>query len=78
MKVMQRIERMLRAIDVAIALAKFIVFLVAALMGFVVVAVALVAYLTREQWAEPACRWARDTSGRWAMTPWTSVDKTAG
>jgi hypothetical protein len=75
---MKRIECMLRAIDAAIALAKFIVVLLAALVGFAVVAAALVAYLKREQWTKPAYRWARDTSGRWSVTPWTSADNTAG
>jgi hypothetical protein len=41
------------------------------------VAAGLLAYLKREQWTKPAYRWARDTSGRWRMTPWTPADTTA-
>ncbi|MGZ4199850.1 MAG: hypothetical protein ACXVP1_06650 [Thermoleophilia bacterium] len=78
MGVMKRIEQVLRAIDVAIALAKVVVAVMAAFVGFAVVAVTLAAYLKREQWTKPAYRWARDTSGRWNRTPWTSPDSNAG
>ena len=76
MKLIQRIDRLMRAFDAAIIVLKFIVALFAALVGFSVVA-AVAAYLKREQWAKPAYRWARDTSGRWGATPWTSTDKVA-
>ena len=77
MSAMKRIERVLRAIHVAIALTKVVVGLVAAFAGFAVVAAALTAYLKREQWTKPACRWVRDASGRWNMTPWTPRDTDA-
>ena len=62
------------AIVALIAIVKLTVVLLAALLGSTVVA-ALLAYLKREQWTKPACRWARDTSGRWSATPWTPADK---
>ena len=68
------IRALLRAIDVAIAVVKVMVALFAALLGFVVVAAALLAYLKREQWTKPAYRWARDASGRWNITPWVPAD----
>jgi hypothetical protein len=76
MKLVQRIDRLVRAINGAITVLKFIVALFAALVGFSVV-VAVAAYLKREQWTKPAYRWARDTSGRWSVTPWTPADKVA-
>jgi hypothetical protein len=30
------------------------------------------AYWKREQWTMPAYRWAKDRSGQWRMTPWSS------
>jgi hypothetical protein len=33
---------------------------------------AIVAYVKREDWTLPAFRWARDRTGRWSMTPWSS------
>ena len=68
---------MVGAIIALIAVVKLTVVLLAALVGFTVVA-ALLAYLKREQWTKPAYRWARDTSGRWNATPWTPADKSAG
>ena len=61
---------MVGAIIAVIAVVKITVVLLAAVLGFTVVA-GVVAYLRREQWTKPAYRWARDTSGRWSMTPWT-------
>ena len=77
MKLMKRIDRLMRAIDAAITVVKFMVALFAALLGFSVVAAGLLAYVKREQWTKPAYRWARDTSGRWSATPWTPADKIA-
>jgi hypothetical protein len=81
MKLVRRIDctirAVLRAIDVTIAVMKVLVALFAALLGFIVVAAALLAYLKREQWTKPAYRWARGTSGRWNITPWTPTDSTA-
>jgi hypothetical protein len=74
MRFVKWIDRILRAIDAAIAVVRFILILLAALAGFVVVAAGVVAYLKREQWTKPAYRWARDRSGRWSMTPWTPAD----
>ena len=77
MRLMRRISctmrLMVRAIDVTVAVVKVLVALFAALAGFSVVA-AIVAYLMREEWTKPAYRWARDTSGRWNVTPWTPTD----
>lgn len=33
---------------------------------------AVVAYIKREEWTLPAFRWARDRTGRWSVTPWSS------
>ena len=66
---------LLKAIAVISAIVKITVVLVAALAGFVTVAAGLLAYLKREEWIKPAYRWARDTSGRWSVTPWTSADR---
>jgi hypothetical protein len=71
MKLMQRIERVMKLIDTAFAIAKVVVALSAALVGFTAV-VAVVAYVKREQWTRPAYTWARSASGRWSVTPWTS------
>lgn len=71
------IRALLGAIDAAIAVVKVVVVVFAALAGFVVVAVGMMAYLKREQWTKPAYRWARDQSGRWNMTPWTPADSGA-
>jgi UDP-N-acetylmuramyl pentapeptide phosphotransferase/UDP-N-acetylglucosamine-1-phosphate transferase len=71
------VSLLLGAIVAAIAVVKFTVVLLAAIAGLVVVAAALVAYLKREQWTKPAYRWARDTSGRRSVTPWTPADKGA-
>ena len=76
MKLMKRIDRLMRAIDAAITVVKFMGALFAALVGFSVVA-GLLAYVKREQWTKPAYRWARDTSGRWSATPWTPAEKIA-
>jgi hypothetical protein len=65
------LSALLGAIGATIAVVKFAVVALAALAGFAVVAAGLLAYLKREQWTKPAYRWARDTSGRWSMTPWT-------
>ena len=72
-----RVSPLLGALVAVVAVVKFTVVLLAAVVGFVVVAAGLLAYLKREQWAKPAYRWARDTSGRWRMTPWTPADTTA-
>jgi hypothetical protein len=71
------VTMLLGPIVAVIAVVKFIGVLLAAFVGFVAVGAALIAYLKREQWTKPAYRWARDTSGRWNMTPWTPTDKTA-
>jgi hypothetical protein len=68
---------LLGAIAALVAVVKITVVLLAALLGFVVVVAALLAYLKREQWTKPAYRWVRDTSGRWSATPWTPTDRTA-
>jgi hypothetical protein len=68
------VSLLLRAIAVISAIAKVAVVLLAALAGFVTVAAGLLAYLKREEWTKPAYRWARDTSGRWSVTPWTPTD----
>jgi hypothetical protein len=77
MRFMRRIvctmRLLVRAVDATIAVVKVLVALLAALVGLSVVA-AIVAYLKREQWTKPAYRWARDTSGRWNVTPWTPSD----
>ncbi len=77
MKLMKRIDCLLRAVEAAITTVKVTVVLLGALAGFVVVAAGLLAYLKREQWTKPAYRWARDQSGRWSATPWAPTDKTA-
>ena len=71
------VNALLEAIAAVVAVAKLTVVLLAALVGFVVVAAGLLAYLKREEWTKPACRWVRDTSGRWRLTPWTPGDTTA-
>ena len=71
------ISLILGAIAAVVAVVKFTVVLLAALMGFVVVAAGLLAYLKREQWTKPAYRWVRNTSGRWNATPWKPTDKAA-
>ncbi len=71
------ISLILGAIVAVVAVVKFTVVLLAALIGFVVVAAGLLAYLKREQWTRPAYRWVRDTSGRWNATPWKPTDKAA-
>jgi hypothetical protein len=77
MKLVRRIDRTMRAsmraIEVTIAVVKFVVALFAALAGLSVVA-AIAAYLKREQWTKPAYRWVRDASGRWSFTPWAPGD----
>ena len=77
MKLVKCIDRMVRAIAAAVAVVRFMVILFVELVGLAVVASGVVAYLKREQWTKPAYRWARDTSGRWSMTPWTPADKVA-
>ena len=67
---------LLGLVAATMALVAFIIVVLAALSGLAVV-VAVVAYLKREQWTKPAYRWARATSGRWNVTPWTPTDKTA-
>jgi hypothetical protein len=69
MKLMQRIERAMKVIDMAFTIAKVFLALAAALVGFTAV-VAVVAYLKRERWTRPAYTWARSASGRWSVTPW--------
>ena len=76
MKLMERIDRLMRAIHAAFTVVKFMVALFAALVGFSVVA-GVFAYVKREQWSKPAYRWARDISGRWSATPWTPAEKVA-
>ena len=65
MKLLKRIDRMVRALDTAIAVAKFLVVVFA---GLAAVA-ALLAYLQRERRTKPACRWARERARRWRATP---------
>jgi hypothetical protein len=36
------------------------------------IAAAVVAYVKRETWALPAYRKAREGTGKWGVTPWTS------
>jgi len=76
---MRRIRRMvsalLGAVAATIAIVAFIVVVLAVLSGLAVV-VAVVAYLKRAKWTKPAYRWARATSGRWNVTPWTPTGKT--
>ena len=67
MKLMKRIDRMVRALDEAIAVAKLVVVVLAALAGLAAVA-ALLAYLQRERWAKPTFRRARDRARRWRGT----------
>ena len=74
MKLVKCIDRMVRAIAAAVAVVRFIVILFVELVGLAVVAAGIVAYLKREQWTKPAYRWARDTSGRWNLTPWKPAD----
>ena len=76
MKLMQRIQRTMTVIETMVTIVKFAVALLAALVGFTAV-VAVVAYLKREQWTKPAYTWARDTSGRWSVTPWAARDRGA-
>jgi hypothetical protein len=64
-----RVGALLAALVAIVAVVKFTVILLAAIMGIAVVAAGLLAYLKREQWTKPAYRWARDTSGRWSATP---------
>ncbi len=67
MKLMKRIDRMVRALDAAIAVVKLVVVVFAAVAGLAAVA-ALLAYLQRERWTKPACRWARERARRWRET----------
>ena len=67
---------LLGLVAATMALVAFTIVVLGALSGLAVV-VAVVAYLKREQWTKPAYRWARATSGRWNVTPWTPTDKTA-
>ena len=74
MKLVKCIDRTVRAIAAAVAVVRFIVILFVELVALAVVAAGVVAYLKREQWTKPAYRWARDTSGRWSLTPWKPAD----
>ena len=44
----------------------------AAIVALMVVVAAVVAYLKRETWTVPAYRQARDRTGQWGVTPWSS------
>ena len=76
---MKCIRRTMRAllglIAATMALVAFIIVVLAALSGLAVV-IGVLAYLKRDQWTKPAYRWARATSGRWNVTPWTPTGKT--
>jgi hypothetical protein len=52
----------------------FIAFVTAMIAFPAALAVAIVAYVKREEWTLPAYRWARDRTGQWRMTPWSSSD----
>jgi len=54
------------------ALIAFVVFVFAVLAMLAAVGSAVTAYVKRDTWTKPAFRWARDKSGRWSMTPWSS------
>ena len=45
---------------------------VAFLGGLALTGAAITAFVKREDWTFPAYRWARDRTGRWRMTPWSS------
>jgi hypothetical protein len=44
----------------------------AAIVAFMVVVGAVLAWLKRETWTLPAYRQARDRTGKWSVTPWSS------
>jgi hypothetical protein len=46
----------------------------AAIVALMVVVAAIVAYLKRETWTLPAYRQARDRTGEWGVTPWSSSE----
>lgn len=64
-----------RALRAAIiTMVVFMAFVTAVIVFFAaLVAVVVVAYLKREEWTLPAYRWARDRSGQWTFTPWSSA-----
>ena len=50
----------------------FVVFIMGVLAWLAAIAVAVTAYMKREDWTLPAYRWTKDRTGRWRVTPWTS------
>jgi hypothetical protein len=61
------------ALMAALAMLLAIIAAAAAVLTVVgAVATAVVAYVKREEWTLPAFRWARDQSGQWSVTPWSS------
>jgi hypothetical protein len=66
------------AVAAMAAIVALVVVVMAALAAIAAAAAALVAYLKRETWTLPAYRWARDRSGRWSATPWSSREGEPG
>jgi hypothetical protein len=63
----------LKALVAVLAVLFVVMAAVAAIAAiFTGAAAAVVAYIKREEWTLPAFRWARDRTGRWSVTPWSS------
>lgn len=56
------------------AITMMIMFVVVFAATLAAVGAIVTAVMKREDWTMPAYRWARDRSGRWSMTPWSSAD----
>ena len=54
------------------AVTMMIMFVALVTGGLALMAAAWTAYLKREDWTLPAYRWARDRTGSWRLTPWSS------
>lgn len=63
---------MLAGLAAVAAIVAFIVVVVTVLTALAAVAAAAVAYIKRESWTLPAYRKARERTGKWSVTPWTS------
>lgn len=63
----------LKALVAVLAVLFAVMAAVAAIIAILTGAVAtVVAYIKRDEWTLPAFRWARDRTGRWSITPWSS------
>lgn len=60
-----------------VMLLAFMAFVTAFLAPLVAMAAAVTAYVKRDEWTLPAYRWARERTGRWRVTPWSSDGEAA-